>query len=177
MGLYAPVIDYPVASTLPHTATPLTGPSSCAVFPNGAPELSPACGVEPPVSPQIAAVSTQCSTPGCSHVVAQFQPPISILAKNGGFGSFPLGLPYTGNSAFIEITDTNPGTHQSWSAGYTGDPCTVEIGEWSDSLISLVANVNASGSCRMSAGDQLTVTVWNPQTRSSASMVVPVAAQ
>jgi hypothetical protein len=177
MGLYVPVIDYPVASTLPRTATPLTGPNSCAVFPTGAPELSPACGIEPPVSPQIAAVTSQCSIPGCSQVVAQFQPPISIQAKNGGFGSFPLGLPYTGNSAFIEITDTNPATHQSWSAGFTGDPCTVQIGEWSDSLISLVANATDNGSCRMSAGDQLTVTVWNPQTRASASVVIPVASQ
>ena len=35
MGLYAPVIDYPVASSLPQTASPLTGDDSCAMFPAG----------------------------------------------------------------------------------------------------------------------------------------------
>lgn len=33
MGLYAPVIDYPLASSLASAATPLTGPSTCDIFP------------------------------------------------------------------------------------------------------------------------------------------------
>jgi hypothetical protein len=176
MGLYAPVIDYPVASSLPTTATPITGPNSCAVFPVGPPTVTPKCAVQIPKGPQIAAVTTQCSLPGCSQVVVQPQPPISIVATAGGFGSFPFGLPYTGNSDFIEITDSNPSSHQSWSAGFTGDACTVQIGEWSDTLISLVANVNQNGNCPMAAGDPLTVTVWNPQTHQSASLTVTVAA-
>jgi hypothetical protein len=106
-------------------------------------------------------------------VVAQPQPPIGILATAGGFGGFPLGLPYWGNSNFIQITDAT----QNWSAGYTGDPCTLEVGEWSDTAISVIANVSQNGMCPLAAGDQLTVTVWNPQTLNSASSTVTVAAQ
>lgn len=175
MGLYAPVIDYPVASlaSLPLTATPLAGPASCDEFPFGPGEASPSCGVELPGTPQIAAVTTQCALPGCNQVVVQSQPPISILAVSGGFGNFPLGLPYQGNSNFVQISDTT----RNWSAGSTGDPCTLQIGEWSDTAISLIANVNQNGVCPMAAGDQLTVTVWNPQTLVSTSLTVPVAAQ
>lgn len=172
MGLYAPVIDYPVASSLAQAASPVTGPDTCDVFPIGAGKVSPSCGVTLPATPQIAAVTTQCSLPGCSQVVAQSQPPISILAVAGGFGNFPLGLPYQGNSNFLQITDATA----AWSAGFTGDACTVQIGEWSDTAISLVANVNQNGVCPLAAGDQLTVTVWNPQTLVSASASVPVAA-
>jgi hypothetical protein len=103
----------------------------------------------------------------------QTQPPIAILAAAGGFGSFPVGLPYQGNSNFLRITNIT----QNWSAGYTGDTCTIQIGEWSDTAISLVANVNQNGVCPMAAGDQLTVTVWNPQTLGTASVSVSVAAQ
>ena len=94
-------------------------------------------------------------------------------APSGGFGSFPLGLPYSGNSNFIRITDAT----QNWSAGYTGDPCTLQVGEWSDTAISVIANVNQNGMCPLAAGDQLTVTVWNPQTLNSASSTVTVVAQ
>jgi hypothetical protein len=173
MGLYAPVIDYPVAASLPTIASELTGNSSCAAFPVGPGEVSPSCGVLTPTTPQIAAVTTQCSKPGCNQVVVQAQPPISILAVTGGFGSFPLGLPYTGDSFYIQITDVT----QNWSAGHAGDACTVQMGEWSDTSISLIANVNQNGMCPMAAGDQLTVTVWNPQTLVSATMTVTVAAQ
>ncbi len=173
MGLYAPEIDYPLAATLPQTASPITGPGACDEFPVGPGEASPKCGVQLPNAPQIAALTTQCALPGCSQVVVQTQPPIAILAAAGGFGNFPAGLPYQGNSNFVRITDIT----QNWSAGYTGDICTVQIGEWSDTTISLVANVNQNGVCPMAAGDQLTVTVWNPQTRATASLSVPVAAQ
>lgn len=173
MGLYAPVIDYPLPSSLPPTATPVTGPGACDSFPLGPGEVSPSCGVQLPGVPQITAVTTQCVMPGCNQVVVQSQPPISILAQNGGFGNFPLGLPYQGNSNFIKINDVT----QNWSAGNTGDACTVQIGEWSDTSISLVANVNQNGVCPMAAGDQLAVTVWNPQTLKSASTTVVVAAQ
>jgi hypothetical protein len=85
-----------------------------------------------------------------------------------------MGLPYTGNSTFLQITDTT----QGWSAGYTGNSCTVTIGEWSDGLISLVANVNQNGACPMAAGDALVVTVWNPQNAASTgSLGATVAAQ
>ena len=172
MGLYAPVIDYPVATSLPQTASPLTGNSSCGVFPTGPGYNSPTCGVQLPTAPQIAAVTTQCSQPGCNTVVAQAQPPISILAASGGFGNFPLGLPHRGNTNYLRITDST----QNWSAGFVGDPCTVDVGEWSDNLISVVANVNQNGVCPMQAGDQLIVTVWNPQTLASASLSLTVMA-
>ena len=51
---------------------------------------------------------------GCNEVVAQSNPPISIVGS--GFGSFPMGTPYSGDSDFLEITDQT----QNWSAGYTG---------------------------------------------------------
>ncbi|HLY17719.1 MAG TPA: hypothetical protein VKR61_10880 [Bryobacteraceae bacterium] len=173
MGLYAPVIDYPVSTSLPQTASELSGTNTCAIYPSGPPQVSPTCGVAPAKVPTIGAMTTQCAAPGCTEVVVQPQPPLSILSLNGmgGFGTFPLGLPYTGNSDFIQITDNT----QSWSAGHTGDACTVQIGEWSDTAISLVANVNQNGVCPMAAGDSLTVTVWNPQnTQSAASLTVTV---
>jgi hypothetical protein len=173
MGLYAPVFDYITPANLPPAASPITGPGSCDVLPSGPGEVSPQCGVQVPATPQIAAVTTQCALPGCDQVVVQSQPPISILATAGGFGNFPLGLPYQGNSNFVQIADTT----QNWSAGLTGDPCTLQIGEWSDTAISVVANVNQNGVCPMAAGDQLSVTVWNPQNGAKASATVPVAAQ
>lgn len=175
MGLYAPVIDYPLAASLPPQASPVTGPDTCAVFPVGPPEASPKCGVQFPKTPEIGAVTTQCAAPGCTQVVVEPQPPLSILSLNGGggFGAFPFGLPYTGNSDFIKIYDAT----QNWSAGYTGDACTVQVGEWSDTAISVVAYVNQGEVCPMAAGDQLTVTVWNPQTLVSATLTVTVAAQ
>jgi hypothetical protein len=109
--------------------------------------------------------------PDCNEVYVQPSPPIAIVG--GGFGSFPLGLPYHGNSNFVQITDTT----QNWSAGFTGNACTVSIGEWSNGLISLIANVNQNGACPMAAGDNLAVTVWNPQTSASAQLSVTVQAQ
>jgi hypothetical protein len=192
MGLYSPVITYPAVGTgpstgLPATATPLACPkgnpkcNACAVYPIGPPEVTTpsnaTCGVLAPNPITITTLTTQCSNvpgyPGCEQIVVQSAPPISIMGS--GFGSFPLGLPYTGNSNFLQITDTT----QGWSAGYTGNPCTVTVGEWSDGLISLIANVNQSGSaCPLAAGDVLNVTVWNPQyTPSTASLQATVAAQ
>lgn len=178
MGLYSPVVDYWVANMLAPTASPVTGqgpdPSSCAVYPLGPPDVytpsNPQCGVQLPPPITITTLTTQCAKLPCTQVIAQSSPPISVLGT--GFGSFPLGIPYSGNSNFLEITDTT----QNWSAGYTGNNCTVTIGEWSGSAISLVANVNQNGACPIAAGDQLTVTVWNPQTLSSASLAVTVGA-
>ena len=161
MGQYSPIVQYLTASQLPTVAVPVKGPTTCGSYPAGPPALiSPSnqlCQIELPSPMAITQVSTQCTTPGCNQVFLEPQPPISIVGS--GFGSFPFGLPYTGNSSFIQITDTT----QNWSAGYTGDPCTVQIGEWSDTLISLVANVNQNGVCPLATGDMLAFTVWNPQ--------------
>lgn len=173
MGLYSPVIDYPVATTLPATASPLTGSSACGAFPVGPPAVLPSqkCSVQLPIAATITALTTQCTAPGCNLVIVQSNPPVSIVGN--GFGSFPLGLPFNGNSNFLELTDIT----QNWSAGYSGNPCTVAIDEWTETLISLVANVNQNGVCPMAVGDQITVTVTNPQTLSAATFPITVTAQ
>jgi hypothetical protein len=170
MGEYLPVVDYPAADSLPQVAAPLVQANSCGIFPDGQPATMPACAVlnSPPLN--ISSVTTQCPAPGCNQVVQQPQPPLTILGS--GFGSFPGGLPYTGTSSFLSIIDTT----QNWSAGYGSDTCIVTIYEWSDSKISLAANVNQNGVCPMAAGDLLMITVWNPQTLGSpAAYTVTVA--
>ena len=161
MGDYLPVVDYPAASSLPQAAVPLVGPNACAVFPAGVPGASPSCAVLPEPTPAVKTTVTQCPAPGCSGIVAQPHPPVTITGA--GFGNFPLGLPFTGNSNFLQITDST----QRWTAGYAGAPCNVGIVEWLDSSISLTANVNQNGTCPLLAGDQVTVQVWNPQTMSA----------
>ncbi|MGA2579240.1 MAG: hypothetical protein ABSH24_24780 [Bryobacteraceae bacterium] len=170
MGEYLPVVDYPTAASLPQVAAPLVQADSCGVFPDNSPAVLPACGLDPFPAMALTAVTTQCAAPGCNHVVAQAQPPMSVIG--GGFGNFPKGLPYTGSSNYLGITDTT----QNWSAGYSGDPCTVSISGWDNDLIELVANVNQNGLCPLVAGDQLTVNVWNPQSMATAALTVTVAA-
>ena len=175
MGQYAPLISYPVATTLYTTAPPFPAthePSGCDVFPDGPPQNGvTGCEVLPANPTAISAVVSQCAAPGCSGITVQPAPPIAI--QGAGFGSFPLGLPYKGDTNFVRIDDTT----QGWSAGNTGNACTVTIGEWSDSLVSLVANVNQNGACPMAANDSLSVTIWNPQTLTSSSMTTTVLAQ
>ena len=158
MGEYLPVVDYPSSASLPQVAVPLVQPNSCGVFPNGEPGVSSSCGVFTPPPIAITSVITQCLVPGCNQVVEQSLPPITIIGS--GFGNLPNGLPYAGNSNYLEITNNT----KNWTAGYNSDPCTVAIDDWEGSRISLVANVNQNGACPLDAGDQLTVQVWNPQT-------------
>jgi hypothetical protein len=192
MGLYSPWITEPVAGSAPSTglpepATPIACPpgklscTACDVYPDGLPAIiSPTnqtCSVEPSNPITITKVVTQCAIPpappGCTDgVIVQSNPPINIIGQ--GFGYFSLGLPYTGNSNFVQITDTTQ--VPNWSAGYTGDPCTVSIGEWSDGQISLIANVNQGGACPMAAGDNLNITVWNQQSQKSFLFSVGVSA-
>jgi hypothetical protein len=89
----------------------------------------------------------------------------------GGFGDLPDAVPYTGVSNYLEIHDTT----QGWDAGYGTDVCTVSISSWASNRIQLVANVNQNGLCPLAAGDQLTVTVWNPQSMKSAVFPVVVS--
>jgi len=169
MGEYLPVVDYPTAASLPSVAAPLVQADSCGIFPDASPAVLPACGGGPFPPIALTAVSTQCAAPGCNQVVAQPQPPLSLIG--GGFGNFPNGLPYTGSSNYLEITDNT----QNWSAGYSGDLCTVSISGWDNDLIELVANVNQNGVCPLAAGDQLTVNVWNPQSMVTATIIVTIA--
>jgi hypothetical protein len=168
MGTYSPVVDYPTAASLEQVAGPPPATGPCAVFPDGEAGVPPACGVVAPKPISISALTTQCAAPGCNQVVVQPQPPMTIIG--GGFGDFPNGLPFTGSSNYLELTDTT----QNWSAGYSGDTCTVSIASWAANLIELVANVNQNGVCPMAAGDQLTVEVWNPESMTAATATVTV---
>ena len=170
MGEYLPVVDYPSAAFLPQVATPLVQPDSCAVFPDGQAGKLPICGVFTPPPIGISSVVTQCPGPGCNQFVVQSQPPITITG--GGFGDFPEGLPFTGTSNYLQITDTT----QNWDAGYGTDSCSLAISSWASNRIQLVANVNQNGACPLAAGDQLTIKVWNPQTMAVATATVTVAA-
>jgi hypothetical protein len=169
-GAYMPVVDYPVASSLPPVAAPLAGPTAWDVFPAGQPGVRPTCGVFTAAPPQIATVVTQCSAPGCNQFVAQATPPVTITGEN--FGNFPNGIPFTGVSNYLQITDVT----QNWSAGYTGNTCNVSMTSWATNRIQFVANVDQNGACPLVGGDQLNVQVWNPQTMVPATSTVTVAA-
>ena len=165
---YMPVVDYPVAATLPAVAQPLVRSPSCGVFP-GRPGSISNCAVLAPTTLNITGVTTQCAAPGCTGVVVQPQPPLTIVGH--GMGLFPNGLPFTGNTPYVKITDTT----QGWEAGHGTDQCTVTIYQWTSNIISLVANVNQNGMCPMAAGDQLSVTIGNPQTMATANYSVTVS--
>jgi hypothetical protein len=164
MGDYMPVADYPIAANLPPVATALVGQSTCGVIPAGQPGIRPACGVLPAPPPSVTAVVTECHVPWCSRFVSQSNPPITI--SGAGFGSFPNGIPFAGTSDFLRITNTT----QNWTAGHTGDSCSVSVSSWDTGRIQLVANVNQNGACPIVSGDNLQVEVWNPQTQVVASI-------
>jgi len=167
MGDYLPVVDYPTAASLPPTAVALIGPKSCDRFPNGRPAEAPNCSVV--ASSPIMITSIPAPSPTASQIAAQPQPPITI--SGGGFGLLPRGLPYTGDTPFLEIINAT----QKWSAGYPGDLCNVAISNWLSNSISLVANLQ-NGLCPLVAGDELTINVWNPQSGSGpATATVTVA--
>jgi len=163
LGNYTPVVDYPAATSLPQKATALDGPSACREFPNGEAGVRPNCGVFPAPAISIASVITQCSAPGCNQFAAQANPPVTILGE--GFGTFPLGAPFTGTSRFLALQDIT----QRWTAGYAGDSCSVSISEWDTDNIQFVANVGQNGVCPIVSGDKVKVEVWNPQTMDSVS--------
>ena len=83
----------------------------------------------------------------------------TIQISGSGFGSL---RPYDGDSAYIVITDLT----QNWSAGHTGDAVTLNVGTWSDSLISISYFDGAYGTANQSllAGDIVSIEVWNAQT-------------
>lgn len=170
VGDYAPVVDYPLAATLPTDAAPLVGVSSCDSFPAGLAGTYPSCGVfpEPPIS--ITSMVTQCQAPGCTTFAAQPNPP--VIVSGTGFGVFPNGLPFAGTSKYLRVLDLT----QKWSAGLSNDTCTVSISSWADNLIQLVPHVNSNGACPLAVGDSVRVVVWNPQSMSEAKLDVKVTA-
>jgi hypothetical protein len=170
MGDYVPVVDYPVASQLPQTAAPLVGISACGTYPAGQAGVRPSCGVLPAPPPSITSAVTLCTTPGCTTFVAQANPPITIAGA--GFGTFPGGAPFMGTTNYLRIYDKT----KNWSAGHTGDNCTVSITSWADNLIQLVATINQKGRCLLATGDTVVVEVWNPQTQALVGFQTTVAA-
>lgn len=170
MGDYMPVVDYPSAANLPLKASALIGPTGCAVFPTGDPGVAPNCGVFPSPSPVIGAVATECQAPGCNRFVVQPNPPVTIMGA--GFGVFKDGVPLRGTSNYLQIINST----RKWSAGYTGNACSVSISSWTIGRIQLVANVNQNGMCPLAAGDNLTFRVWNPETMAATTFGVTVAA-
>ncbi len=170
MGEYMPVVDYPDAASLPHQAAGL-GQHACDIFPAGQPGVRPNCGVLPNPTLAINGVVTECLAPGCSTFVGQPNPPITVTG--GGFGAFPDGMPFTGVSNYFRMRNAT----KNWSAGYTGDTCTVSFSSWAANRIQLVANINEPGKCPLAVGDKLEVSVWNPETLATATFPVTVAAQ
>jgi hypothetical protein len=160
---YTPVVDYPVAASLPRKTSPLTTPGTCGTFPAGQPGVYPACGVLTAPEPSISSVVTECPAPGCDQFVAQPNPPVTVVGA--GFGVFPGGAPFTGNSRYLSVWDIT----QRWVAGHNGNACSVSISSWYTDQIQFVANVNQNGACRLMEGDMVKVDVWNPQTMQAVS--------
>ena len=97
-------------------------------------------------------------------IAAEVNPPVVLTGT--GFGSFTPTLPFTGNSQYLQVFDKTA----NWSAGYGADFCSVHITKWTNSKIELVLDVGGRWNifCPLTAGDQLTVTVY-PQNSSSMS--------
>ncbi len=166
IGDYLPEVDYPLAASLPQVATELIGPSACGVLPAGVPAVSPSCGVLPANPTAITGIPAPAA--GEDPVAVQPLPPITLTGS--GFGFLPDGESFTGNSSYLQITDVT----QNWSAGLTGDLCNLSVGYWADDRIEVVANVNQYGVCPLAAGDQLNVSLWNPQSGNAATSSVTV---
>lgn len=167
--------------------------------------------VDTPSGPQ------NCGNPSnaCSQIIEQplelqggtaWQPPLPITIVGKGFGYLPnVGLPFTLQSCggsqscssnYLEISDcpsgqTCPPTAAIWDTNLNA-PCQMYIANWTDTSISLVANlpvnlqdqyqqlyglstvlsplsdfspwaVPAASGCPVNIGDQLTFTVTNPK--------------
>jgi ketosteroid isomerase-like protein len=86
---------------------------------------------------------------------------ITIAGK--GFGTHE---PYTGDSDYIKVSDLTKG----WNAGWTKDPgedkATLVVSSWTDTEIVISGFAGAYGRDQniLSAGDDLSFQVWNPQT-------------
>jgi hypothetical protein len=168
LGDYTPVVDYPVAASLPPQTSPLVGPSACGTYPDGDPGVRGACGVFSAPPPSIGGIVTQCPAPGCNQFAAQPNPPITIVGE--GFGTFPEGTPFSGFTQYVGLKDYT----QNWTAGYTGSPCSISISEWDTGTIQLAANANANDKCPLASGDLVKFEVWNPQSMVSATYKITV---
>jgi hypothetical protein len=115
-------------------------------------------GKGPAVYPIVASSGTDTCAPKITSVSPILPQQTQTITISGvGFGTQTA---YTGDSSYIELTDT---TGTSWSAGYTGNSVTLSVSSWSDSQIVLTGFSGAygTGSWCIKPGDQLSVRVWN----------------
>lgn len=127
------------------------------------------------------ASKTQGSGPKITSVSPMPDEPNPVLViKGNGFGDFLGTIPQKGDSPGLRMIDKS----RDWEAGYQaprsvlGDICDVTLSMWSDTTIIAAANVGAHKlgpfGCRIAAGDQIEVDVWNPQTNGEATAVTSV---
>jgi protein involved in polysaccharide export with SLBB domain len=102
-----------------------------------------------------------------SAVLPQQTQTITITGE--GFGSQAA---YTGDSAYIQVTDTT----RSWTGGHTGNGITLGVTSWTDSKIVLSGFGGSFGTNHCIApGDHLSFSVWNAGT-GAGPVVYPVVA-
>jgi hypothetical protein len=161
---------------------------------------------------------TPCATPGyCSQIVAAssqtaqepsgtaFQPPVTLTIAGTGFGYLPQLPQAVQGSPYLDVNDCAANmtcAPYTWDSA-TATSCQMYISNWTDSSISLVANLAAGvqnqyqqenflGSvlspfndftpltflaapgCPINAGDNLTFTVTNPQNGATSSLAATV---
>ena len=168
-----------------------------AAFPNGPTN----CNTPPTPPTNVGCSQIFAQTPQASGNVNQnWQPGVPLTIEGSGFGTLPVGnLPYatigwgSATTSYLTITDT-PAGQPSWTS--PNSKCQMYIQKWTDSSITVVPNVEpdmmngtqttislltetnpfsllASPSCPVIAGDNIQVTVINPQT--SATYTLPQA--
>ncbi|HMA48775.1 MAG TPA: hypothetical protein VKP60_03415, partial [Magnetospirillaceae bacterium] len=82
----------------------------------------------------------------------------TITVSGSGFGTQAA---YTGSSTIIKINDLT----RDWQGGWGGDWITLAVASWTDSTITLSGFAGQYGSVygMLHVGDQLAITIWNPQ--------------
>ena len=156
-------------------------------FPTPAVDHSPACG-----SPTTDGEANPCTqviaqSPQTTEYPTSWQPSLPVTIVGTGFGFLPgVGVPFAlQGSPYIEISDMEA-SGGSWNTA-AGTNCQFYIANWTDTSISLVANLPvdltngygaalspladlspltlvASSACPVAADDHLTFAVTNPQT-------------
>lgn len=87
----------------------------------------------------------------------------TITITGSGFGTQSA---YNGDTAFIRITDETLGWNAGWTGNNPADFVTLSISSWTDTQIVVSGFTGDYGdnNWTLNDGDQVTVSVWNPQT-------------
>jgi len=86
----------------------------------------------------------------------------TITITGTGFGTH---VAYTGDSAYIQLEDSNSSNSGAWAAGYTGNGIDLGVSSWTDSQIVLTGFSGNYGTTHcIRPGDNLSISVWNAQT-------------